>query len=175
MPNAGPHRTSLIFLADRQAERFSNPKPTQRSITDRTGVVWQVVSGRIDANEENYGVFDGASLIAIVTLSNLPPTDDDCFTGFWSIGKIEVVNQFQRRGIGPGLLDAVFALHGQPLGSDLDQDGGGVDLWRRWIKHHPGKIELYTPDGSLGPVRERNGTYSPDPWEHRETRLVRTP
>lgn len=175
MPEVGPHRTSLIFLADPQMAYFSSPVSTGLTVTDKVSIVRPVVSGSIDAEEENYGVFDGETLIARLTLTSPPPADDNCPTPYWSVGLIEVVNRFQGQGIGPGLLDAVFGHRCQPLASDLNQDGGGADLWRRWIRDHPGKIELFGPEGSLGIVVQGRNGYAPDPWKDGRTRLVRRP
>lgn len=175
MPQAGPHRTSSIFLADTQAAYFSRPSPTGQVITDNRGVCRPVVQGEMNAEEEHYGVFEGSSLIASLTLSSPTLLNSNCPTLYWSIGLIEVTNRFQGLGIGPKLLDAVFDIRSQPLASDLDQDGGGADMWRRWIRNHPGQVELFDATGSLGVVVNSNGTYIPDPWACRNTRLVRKP
>lgn len=156
---------------------FETPMGTGVHVTDKTGVSREVFSGTANEEVEHYGLFEGPSLIASLSLNSpSQAADEDCATPFWSVGMIEVLNAFQKRGLGPGLLDAVFALRGEPLASDLDQDGGGADLWRRWIRDHPGEVELCRPGGEVvGIVVQDGASYAPDPWADRETRLVRTP
>ena len=176
MPQAGPRRTASIFLGDRQASKFSNPVATGTHVEDKLSVQREIYEGLTDADEQNFGLFEGGRLIASLSLVSPAMADTDCPSVFWSVGMIEVSHDHQGKGLGPGLLDAVFYSCGQPLASDLDQDGGGADLWKRWIRDHPGDIELHDPSGAcLGVVTEVDGQYAPNPWATRNTRLVRMP
>ena len=175
MPHEGPYRTGSIYLGDRQAYKFSNPALTGATVRDRLRVRREVCSGIIDQDEENYGLFEGGRLIASLSLNSPAQSATDCPTAYWSVGMIEVAHEHQGKRLGPRLLDAVFHLRGSPLASDLDQDGGGADLWRRWIKKHPGCVELHDPNGiDLGVVvKVSRQRYHPPPWAVRATRLVR--
>ena len=174
MPQSGPYRRSLIFLEHRQASYFRTRRPIGQPFVDKLGARRDIVSGRITPEEEHYGIFEDDDLVATLALAG-PASDGDCPTPFWSVGLIEVTNPFQRRGLGSGLFDGVFASRGQALASDLDQDAGGADLWRRWIGKHPGKIELHGPEGLIDIVSKSVGGFTPDPWLVRESRLVRQP
>lgn len=174
MPHCGPYRTTSIFLADRQANKFPNPSATGVSVTDKEGVVREIFTGKIDSDEEHYGLFEGRNLIASLWLDSPALAGTDCPSDYWSIGMIEVVDEHQGKGLAPCLYDAVFKMHGRPLASDLDQDGGGADLWKRWVRDYPGDIELHGPGGLLlGTVVALDGRYLPDPCAVRATRLVR--
>ena len=174
MPSLGPDDRSAIHLDDRQATYFGTCFSSGESITDLRGVDWLVVIGREDSGEVNYGIFDSGRLIAHVNLAE-PNLDDPHRTQFWSVGLIQVVLKHQRKGIGSSLLDMSFRLHKRALASDTEQKGGGGRLWKRWIKAHPGKIELWEGIRPLGPVTEKDGVYSPNPWASDTARLVRQP
>lgn len=134
-----------------------------------------VMLGDVDDRHENYGVFEDGALIAVLILVKGPLPSDACPSPYWSVAFSAVLNQFQGRGIGPRLYDAVFNLRAAPLASDTLQHGGGADMWRRWIRKHPGKVELHGPDGSLGVVQNTRQGYEPDPWASPDSRLVRKP
>lgn len=175
MPHAGPPRTSSIFLQDRQTAHFGNRTDTGRAFEDRDSITHRIVSGAEDDNQRHYGVFDGLNLVGYLALSRSSDQEHDCPTPYWSIGMIEIDHRYQGRRIGPGLMDGVWDLLGESLASDLDQDGGGADLWKRWIKMHPGEVELHGPNAALlGVVTQEDGAYTPNPWSERCTRLVRT-
>ncbi len=174
MPKADGSEGS-IFLGDVQVSKFAFRNPLKLTVADTTGRTWTVEEGYIDADERNYGLFDGDELIARLKIISSAIADPDCPTPFWSIGRIEVIDLYQGRGIASGLEEAGVTALGSPLASDLDQTLGGAGVWRRLIREAPGAIELHDANGLIGAVEYKHGSFVPDPWQFRETRLVRRP
>ena len=162
------------FLTHAQGFKFNSRTPTPLVVTDTTGRTWPVIAGNADADERNFGLFDGDQLVARLTIQ-APDPNGDCPTPYWSIGKIEVVNSHQKRGLGRRLIEQVFGMLGAPLASDLNQTPEGASIWRHLIPLHPGKIELHDGAGGIVPVAIVGGACSPDPWSFPEWRLVRLP
>lgn len=171
MPSRGSNEGS-VFLQDKQAMKFRTPQPIQQHVTDKSGREWPLYFGSVDSEEKNYGLFDDSELIAHVTLVG-PDVDSDCPTGYWIIGRIAVATAYQGKGIGPALAETVCKSHGLPLASDLNQSEGGAALWERLIRDNPGRIELHDGKGGIELVQVVDGRLKPDPWAHRDRRLVR--
>lgn len=168
-------REGLVFLSNPHAQFFQSRTALGRSFTDKNGKTWILEKGECDAETRNYGFFDGTTLIARVSVISPSLTSNDCPTNFWSVGRIEVADQFQSCGIGSGLLVAVIAEMGVPLASDVVQTEGGAAVWKRFVRDEPDSIEAHDPSGCLGTVNFRDGAYKPNPWARREIRLVRRP
>ncbi|HEX4739074.1 MAG TPA: hypothetical protein VH331_16095 [Allosphingosinicella sp.] len=172
VPNEGVSEGS-VFLGHIQATNFASRTALPQTVSDSDGRIWALEEGLCDADERNYGLFDGSELIARLTIVSPAITANDCPTPFWSVGRIEVADRCQRRGIASGLATAVVAAIGMPLASDLDQTPGGASVWKRLIRENPGAIELHDANGLIGSVTIKSGVYEPDPWAARATRLVR--
>ena len=174
MPEEGVAEGS-VFLGWAQATYFASRNPTASTFTDSGGRAWTVEKGHADADEENYGLFDGPDLVARLCILSPANAELSCPTQFWWIGRIEVVDRYQARGIAASLIAAVVTERGMPLASDLDQTQGGAALWRKLIRTSPRPIELHGAAGLIGSVQLLNGVYQPDPWRARATRLVLLP
>lgn len=163
-----------VFLADHQTNYFAARTRTAMSITDKTGRTWPVEEGVFNASERHFGLFDNGVLVARITLTS-PLAQDEHPSPFWCVGRIQVVDRLQQNWIAHRLVEELVVQLAVPLASDIDQTNGGRRIWETLIRRQTGKVELYDPNGLMGPVTANAGDYSPAPWQFRERRLVLNP
>ncbi|MBD2745773.1 hypothetical protein IC232_03590 [Microvirga sp. BT688] len=176
MPSSGD-KEGTVYLGTPQGMYFQKQhrRPLPQTVIDNQNRTWTVEEGKGDKDERNFGLFENDELIAHFKIYSGAEASPDCPTDYWWTGKIQLLDRFHKEGIGTRLHDAIMNILQEPLASDLDQKIAGTNLWKRLIRQNPGKIVLLDASGNTTPVNYQNGSYQPNPWAVRNTRLVRLP
>ena len=174
MPSSGGD-DGLVFLADIQTSKFSMRTATPMVITDKASRAWAVEAGLSNADEQHFGLFDAGVLVARIALSSPAMSAHLHPPPCWSIGRVQVIDKLQCHWIAHQLVETIVGYRRAPLASDLDQTNGGRAMWETLIRRNSGKVELYGPQGNMGPITGAPGAYNPAPWQFDDRRLILNP